>query len=93
MEAKFKDVRHLAYQLAEQNKIEYPISSKTSLVGFYWVLSFMSRHPDLSIRKLQATSPARASAFDKVNVGKCFYLLRLCLDEKKVKKTIIFNID
>jgi len=51
-------IRLLAYQLAEKNQINHPFVKENDQAGLDWMYSFMKRHPDLSIRKPEATSAA-----------------------------------
>lgn len=69
----FRACRSLAYQFAAELKLNYPTSwdvNKKS--GKDWMRKFMSRHPDLSHRKPENTSLARAIAFNKSNVDQFF---------------------
>lgn len=70
-----KDLRSLAYDLAENNNIEHNFDRGTKLAGRYWLENFLKRNPDLSLRKPEATSAARASGFNEVSVGNFFKLL------------------
>ncbi|KAJ8982004.1 hypothetical protein NQ317_004091 [Molorchus minor] len=77
MESRFfglttKDLRSLAYDLAEKNKLKHIFDKGTKMAGRYWLESFLRRNPDLSVRKPEATSAARASGFNKVAVRKFF---------------------
>lgn len=69
-----KELRLLAYQLAEKNKIKHPFAKENDQEGLDWMYNFMKRHPNLSIRKPEATSAARASGFNPTAAGK-FYTL------------------
>ncbi|KAJ8956013.1 hypothetical protein NQ318_006289 [Aromia moschata] len=55
-----KELRRLAYQLAVRNGCDHPFNEQTEIAGEDWVQSFMKRHPELSLRKPEATSGARA---------------------------------
>lgn len=59
-----KECRQVAYEMAQRNNKKIPISWHTNqMAGRDWLRSFRSRHPDLSLRKPEACSLARASAF------------------------------
>ena len=88
-----KDVRHLAFQLAERNKIKHPFNKESGLAGEDWFYGFRARHPELTLRSPEATSIARAQAFNKPNVQNFFSLLTNVLDEKKFPPHRIFNVD
>ncbi|KAK7575698.1 hypothetical protein V9T40_012018 [Parthenolecanium corni] len=68
------DVRKLAYQTAERNNIsKIPKSWKTEkMAGKKWFTAFRKRHPQLSIRKPENCSLARASAFNRHTVSTFF---------------------
>ena len=88
-----KDVRQLAFQLAERNNIKHPFNKNTGLAGEDWFHGFRKRHPELSLRSPEATSIARAQGFNKVSVGKFFELLKTVMDEKHFPPHRIFNVD
>lgn len=72
-----KECRRLALQMAEINKLEYPTSWKENgMAGKDWLRGFKKRHPDLCIKKPEACSIARATAFNRTNVKKFFDNLR-----------------
>lgn len=53
----------------------------------------MKRHPDLSIRKPEATSATRASGFNPIAVGKFYSLLSEVVDKYKLEASQIYNVD
>ena len=63
------DLRILAYQWAEKLGKNHSFSKTKEIAGKDWLSGFRARHPQLSLRKPEATS---AAAFNKVNVGKFF---------------------
>ena len=70
-----KDLRRLAFQIAEKNGIPHNFNRDDKAAGIDWLRGFLARHPSLTVRKPEATSQARAMAFNKVNVGKFFDIL------------------
>jgi transposase-like protein len=62
------DVRKLAYRYCEANGIQHNFNRASEAAGEDWMLSFMKSHPQLSVRKPEATSLARASGFNKEKV-------------------------
>ena len=86
--------RFMVFELAVANNMKVPDSWRTSQQAsddFY--RGFMQRHPDLSIRIPEATSLARASAFNRYTVGVYFDLLKGLYDKLKVSNKQIFNLD
>lgn len=87
------DVRQLAYEVAEKMKIKHPFNKKTKMAGKGWLNGFRQRNSQLSLRLPEATSLARAEAFNKPQVNKFFTKLEQIIDENKIEKTMIFNMD
>ncbi|XP_072384743.1 uncharacterized protein [Diabrotica undecimpunctata] len=85
------ELRELAFDLAERNNIVHPF--KNSKAGLDWVKRFLNRHPNLSLRKPEATSSARAMRFNKVAVKQFFDLLSNILDTHQLTGDRIYNCD
>lgn len=65
-----RGVRKLAYKFAVANNKKYPSTwNENKMAGEEWMRSYLSRHGNLSIRKTQKTSLARASAFNQHNLS------------------------
>lgn len=76
-----KDVHSVAYQMAQINNIKYPESwNIEKLAGEEWLRSLRSRHPDLSLKKPEACSLARATAFNRESVNNFFKNLKTAMD-------------
>ncbi|KAF2882912.1 hypothetical protein ILUMI_23266 [Ignelater luminosus] len=54
-----RDVRCLAYQVADKNGIKHPFLKSKQAAGQYWFTAFEKRHPKLTIKSPEATSVAR----------------------------------
>lgn len=81
-----KDLRSLAYQLAEKNGLWHRFNTETCLAGQDWVKGFLARHPSLSVRTPENTSGARAMGFNKIAVSKFNSLLNEVVTKHKKLK-------
>lgn len=88
-----KDVRILAYELAEKLKINHQFNKEKRIAGKGWLRSFRSRNKNLSLRRPEATSMARAEAFNKPQVEKYFRNLEHTISKENIDSTMIFNMD
>lgn len=88
------ETRDLAYQYAKLLDVDYRhVWDINKLAGIEWYRSFMTRHPKLSLRKPEATSIARATAFNRVNVPAFFDNYLSVMDKVKVSASKIWNVD
>ena len=62
------NVRCLAFQLAERNGLSNQFNKEKEEAGKDWLYHFMKYHHELTMRQDEATSAARARAFNPVNV-------------------------
>ena len=62
-----KNLQKLAYDLAEKNNINHSFDTSKKMAGGIWLENFLKRNPDLSLRKPEPTSAARAAGFNQVN--------------------------
>lgn len=86
----------IVYQMAEKNGIAHPSTwEKNKKAGRDWWRSFKSRHPELSIKKPEACSLARATAFNEYNVKKFFENLKTVIKRQSCFEdgTRIYNLD
>ncbi|CAH1965849.1 unnamed protein product [Acanthoscelides obtectus] len=88
-----KDVRSIAYQLAEKNNIVHPFSKVTCLAGKDWLIGFRKRPLQISLRSPESTSAARARAFDRPVETKCFMLLTSVYEKIQFQAHRIYNVD
>ncbi|KAF0686021.1 tigger transposable element-derived protein 6-like, partial [Aphis craccivora] len=70
------NIQTLAFELAEKNNISHNFSVTKKMAGKDWVKGFRKRHPEITLRSPEATSSARAQAFNRPNVMKFFTILQ-----------------
>lgn len=89
------DLRTIAYQFAQQLNIKHRFNSQVEKAGYDWLSLFLSRHPEVSIRKSEGVSIARTMAMNRKEVEEYFSLLENTLEENNLfgKPANIFNID
>lgn len=65
--------REIAFQMALKNNKKVPLSWKSEgMAGREWMYAFLKRNTNLALRTPEATSLARAAAFNKHNVMEFF---------------------
>lgn len=87
------DLKNLAFQIAEANRIPHRFNQKKKQAGDKWYYSFLKRHPEISLRQPEATSIARARGFNKEKVMSFFDILEKIVDEYQFDATRIYNMD
>ena len=88
-----KDLRELAFQLAEKNKMPHNFNKKTGIAGYQWAESFLKHNPVISLRMPEGTSGARAMGFNRPAVNKFFELLTKSIAENNITPNNIYNVD
>ena len=88
-----KDVRKLAYEIAERTGIRHPFIKETKMAGKEWLKGFLTRYPNLSIREPQGTSLARVSGFTKTEVKNFFMIFKDLLEAIHAAPSRIWNMD
>jgi hypothetical protein len=88
-----KDLRELAFQLAEHNQKTHNFNKTLGMAGEDWLTGFLRRNVTLSLRKPEATSAARAMGFNKVVVNKFYDLLSGIIDKYKITPNRVYNVD
>lgn len=92
------DVRRLAYSFCEGNGIQHNFNRERQCAGEDWMVAFMRNHPELSLRKPEATSLARAAGFNREKVRRFFdtyesVMLYDSTGEMLIQPHRIFNAD
>lgn len=88
-----KDVLELAYQLAVKNKFEHQFNNDKKAAGKDWLRGFRKRNPDISLRKPEPTSAARAQAFNRPQVAQFFKVLEDTIKKENINPMRIYNAD
>ncbi|XP_072171817.1 uncharacterized protein [Diadema setosum] len=88
-----EQIRHMAYEYAERNKIKHPFNPVTKLAGKDWFAGFLRRNAQLALRTPEATSFARAIGFNKTAVGRFFDNVNSVLSENNISPSRIYNVD
>lgn len=88
-----KDVRVLAFELAERNNLKHPFSQAKRAAGRDWLEGFLKRNSSVSFRKPEPTSVARARGFNKIAVGTFYKLLKEVQTKYKFKPSQMNNAD
>lgn len=84
----------LCYEFAVHLKKEIPESwHKNRKAGNNFYYYFFKRHSQLSLRKPEATSLARATAFNKTNVNEFFQKYEEILTRDKFSADSVYNVD
>jgi len=65
-------LRSAAYEYAKKSNIKHPFNVQKQLAGVDWFYDFIRRNPEVTVRKPEATSMSRITAFNKVEVGLFF---------------------
>ncbi|XP_055636997.1 uncharacterized protein LOC129775858 isoform X2 [Toxorhynchites rutilus septentrionalis] len=88
-----REIRSLAYQLAQKNGKAHVFKNKTQLAGRDWLRGFRKRHPELSLRAPEANSAARLQEFNRVAVKILFDVLTQTMAEGNFSPSRTFNVD
>lgn len=90
---RIRDLRSLAYQLAEKYELSHRFNKTTKLAGWKWYYNFMKNHPEISLRTPEPTSMARCQGFTKEIVNEFFDKYESIIDNGKFTAQQIYNVD
>ena len=88
-----RDVRRLAFDVAQKAGVAHPFNFDKGLAGKDWMYGFFARHRDLSIRKAQATNIARAVGFNRPKVLEFFQVYSVVFSIFSFPPSNIWNMD
>lgn len=63
------ELRRLVFEYGEKNGIPHQFNKSAKLAGQDWLNGFLKRNPRISVRKPEATSMSRITAFNKQEVN------------------------
>ncbi|XP_056645093.1 uncharacterized protein LOC130450623 [Diorhabda sublineata] len=88
-------LQSIAYDFAENLRLPHRFNNEKKSAGWDWFQGFMKCHPDLSKRKAEGLSLARASGMNRQDVDKYFeMLLKVLTDNDLISKPErIYNMD
>lgn len=87
------DLKRIIFEYAQQNAIPHRFNMAKKMAGKDWFSAFMKRHPEISLRKPEATSLGRISDFNKESVALFFKNLGDTLQKLQIGPHRIYNVD
>lgn len=87
------ELQKLVFKYAELNNIKNNFDRSSKTAGLDWVHAFMRRNPSVSIRKAEATSLNRISAFNKDEITYFYDKLGDLMAKEKFIPNNIYNAD
>ncbi|XP_060845492.1 uncharacterized protein LOC132925085 [Rhopalosiphum padi] len=86
-------LRAAAYTFAVKNNIKNKFNHHHKLTGVDWFRNFIKRNPSVTVRKPEATSMSRITAFNKTEVTLFFQNLEKVMEKYKFTPANIYNMD
>lgn len=87
------DMRRIAYQIAEHNKIRHSFNREKEIASKRWFYAFKKRHPKISLYQPESTSLNKAKGFNRQNVSNFYDLFENIVDNNLIQACNIFNVD
>jgi len=87
------ELRKLAFEIAEANHISHSFNHDKKIAGNDWLIGFRKRHREITLRSPEATSAARAQAFNKPKVQNYFVVLEKTTADNNITQANIYNVD
>lgn len=88
-----QEVKRCAYEFAVRNTRQTMFSSERKTAGDDWLYGFLRRNPSLSLRKPEATSISRITAFNRTEVSIFYENLQVVQDKYSILPSHLFNCD
>ncbi|XP_063924691.1 uncharacterized protein LOC135138643 [Zophobas morio] len=88
-----KDLKKLIFEFVSKNNIKNPFNKEKETAGDEWIQGFLKRNPQISLRRPENTSAARAQAFNKNNIALYFKSLNEVMEKYNFPPENIYNID
>ncbi|XP_045461681.1 uncharacterized protein LOC123671731 [Harmonia axyridis] len=85
-------IKRAAFEYAEALNLKHDFNKSTRLAGRVWFEGFIARN-NISVRKPEATSINRVTAFNKTEVGRFYNLLEELMEKYKFLAKNIYNCD
>lgn len=90
-----RSVRRMAFQFAQSLGLKHPFNMEKQEAGYDWMMSFLERNPEISLRQSQGLSVNRGQGLSREEVKGFFDLLEKIMTEHRLfdKPANIFNMD
>lgn len=86
-------IRKVAYEYAVSNNIKNNFNSNKEICGQEWLYGFLKRHPQLSLRKPEATSKNRVLAFNRADMDVLYDNVATLMEKYNFRPDRIYNVD
>lgn len=89
------DGRSIGYNLAVKLNLKHKFNTEKEKAGYDWLNGFLKRNPDITLRKSEGVSLARARGMNKAEVAEYFKILEdsMTVENVMLEPKCIFNMD